>query len=421
VTPNLDALVRQGTIFTQAISVAGNTPVCLGSLFTGTYPFVHRIRPTSLNRLHLSTTKLNPNCSTLAETLRREGWETVATMTGPLLHVTGLDRGFSRYLYRQGDNVYLHDRFGDELKALLRDLKNKSDPWFLFVHLWELHAPRQVQPSFNSSRYGRNRYERAVSSIDQQLGEVLKEVDLDSTLVILHGDHGEGMESLFEFLLHPRLHDRIGVAAMRLFYSLFFKWIHQYRCMQSAHGLNLYDYLMRVPLILAGSGIPAGRVIKQQVSQVDIMPTIVDYAGLAGSLNGTQGASLCPLIAGNAWNERPVYMEAYSGKSVSPRYLPMRRVKPGVFQPPALVGLRTPEWKCIWVPDDAKVPTELYHLTEDPSELNNLAGERPETVAELKAQLPAIQSAETSRATQAEMSPDEQAILERRLRDLGYL
>jgi arylsulfatase A-like enzyme len=230
------------------------------------------------------------------------------------------------------------------------------------------------------------------------------------------------MDSLFEFLLHPRLHDRIGVTAMRLFYSLFFKWIHQYRSMQSAHGLNLYDYLMRVPLILAGSGIPAGRVIEQQISQIDIMPTIADYLGVADTpAKPLQGASLCPLIAGNTWNERPVYMEAYSGKSVSPRYLPMRRVKPGVFQPPALVGIRTPEWKCIWVPDDANVPTELYHLLEDPSELNNLAGERPDTVANLKAQLPAIQSAEASRSTQAEMSPDEQAILERRLRDLGYL
>lgn len=422
-TPTLDALRRQGTLFTQAISVAGNTPVCLASLFTGVYPFVHGIRPLSLNRFHFSTTKLNPNYPTLAEILRDAGYRTWATMTGPILHVTGLHQGFEQYMYREHDDVYLHRRFGNDLRRLLQTLNNGRRPWFLFVHLWELHAPRQVLPGFNSPRYGRNRYERAVSSLDYQLGEVLKEVDLENTLVIVHGDHGEGTESLFEFLLHPWLHDLIGIKVMRLFYGLFFKWIHQYRFLQSAHGLNLYDYLMRVPLIFVGPGIPEGRVVQDQVSQIDILPTLLELLQVpADRASSIQGRSLCPLIAGKPLEERPVYMEAYSGKSVSPRYLPMRRVKAGTFPtPPALVAIRTSEWKCIWVPDDPRIPTELYHLKEDPLETKNLSAERPEVAAGLKAYLKHLQSDDRPQEPHQGMSPEEQAALEKRLRELGYL
>jgi arylsulfatase A-like enzyme len=423
-TPNLDALCRRGTAFTQAISVAGSTPVCLASLFTGVYPFVHGIRPLSLNRFHLSTTKLNPKCPTLAEILRESGYATCATMTGPILHVTDLDRGFEQYTHRATDDVYLHQRLGPDLGRLFQTLGSSGGkPWLLFVHLWELHAPRQVQPGFNSSRYGTNRYERAVSSLDHQLAAILQQVDFTDTLVIIHGDHGEGTGSLLEFMLHPVLHDRIGIDAMRLFYSLCFKWIHRYRALQNAHGLNLYDDIVRVPVVLVGPGIPRGRVIHEQVSQIDILPTLLELARVPPGLwPSMQGRSLLPLIAGNPWEERPVYAEAYSGKSISLRYLPIRRVKAGTFpKPPALAAIRASQWKCIWVPEDARIPTELYHLAEDPLERKNLFPERPEVAEELKAHLARLESGWQPGALQATMSPEEQAILEDRLRELGYL
>jgi arylsulfatase A-like enzyme len=422
-TPTLDALCSQGTAFTQAISVAGNTPVCFASLFTGVYPFAHGIRPLSLNRFYLSTAKLNPNCRTLAETLRDSGYATYATVTGPILHVTDLDRGFERYDYRQGEEVYLHDRFGTTLKQLLADLTQGARPWFLFVHLWELHAPRQVAPEFNARRYGRDRYWRAVSSLDRQLGRILDEIDLGTTLVIVHGDHGEGTESPFEFLLHPSLHDRIGIRMMRLLYTLFFKWIHQYRFLQSAHGLNLYEYMVRVPLIVAGPEIPRGHVVPHQVSQVDIMPTLLEMLRVprdAGTV--MHGRSLCPLIAGETWEERPVYMETYSGKSVAPRYAPMVRAKAGRFAvPPALVAMRTSQWKCIWVPDDPMVRTELYHLQADPSERRNLIGERPDVALDLQSYLSLLLTDGRPSGSDADMSSEEQAMLEKRLRELGYI
>ncbi len=422
-TPTLDALCRQGTVLTQAISVAGSTPVCFASLFTGVYPLVHGIRPLSLNRFYLSTAKLNPRCRTLAEILRDSGYATYATVTGPILHVTELDRGFQQYQHRRNDDVYLHGRFGKDLRRLLSQLNGGKEPWFLFVHLWELHAPRQVMPEFNSPRYGRDRYSRAVSSLDRQLGHVLKEVDLGNTLVVIHGDHGEGTGQLFEFLLHPALYDRIGIRLMRLFYSLCFKWIHQYRFLQSAHGLNLYDYIVRVPLILVGPGISGGIVVPDQVSQVDIMPTLREILQVAeGDRVFVQGRSLCPLIAGERWEERPVYMEAYSGKSVIPRYLPTRWTKAERFPtPPAMVAIRTSEWKCIWVPDDPTIGTELYHLRTDPLEMKNVIAERPEMALDLQAHLPLPPSDGGLGGHDPGMTPEEQAMLEKRLRELGYI
>ena len=422
-TPHLDALCRRGTVFTQAISVAGSTPVCLGSLFTGTYPFVHGIRPISLNRFYLSTKKLSPSCPTLAEILRDAGYSTWATMTGPILHVTDLDRGFQQFTHRDKDDVYLHGRFGDDLQGRLRALNSGGTPWLLFVHLWELHAPRQVLPEFNSRRFGRTRYERAVSSLDHQLGAVLKEVDLDSTLVVVHGDHGEGTESVFEWLHHPRVYDPIGIRASRLFYSLFFTWIHRYRFLQGAHGLNLYEEMVRVPLIFAGPGIPQGRAIPAQVSQIDILPTILDLVGVPVDRRpSVQGRSIRPLISGEPWEERPVYAETYSGQSVSVRYVPAKRPNADLqHRPPALVAIRTPEWKCIWVPEDSRIPTELYHLGTDPREQRNLGAERPDVAAELKAHLSRLESGWQPGGAQAGMSPEEQAMLEDRLRELGYL
>ena len=106
-TPALDAICRQGTVFTQAISVAGSTPVCLASLFTGVYPSVRGIRPLSLNRFYLSTAKLNSRCRALAEILRDSGYASYATVTGPILHITEFDRGVQPYQHRRTDDVYL--------------------------------------------------------------------------------------------------------------------------------------------------------------------------------------------------------------------------------------------------------------------------------------------------------------------------
>jgi len=99
----------------------------------------------------------------------------------------------------------------------------------------------------------------------------------------------------------------------------------------------------------------------------------------------------------------------------------MKRLKGGVASiPPALVGIRTSRWKCIWVPEDPRIPTELYRLEEDPLERKNLAATRPEVVAELKNHLLRLEEeAQPEKSEQG--SPEEEALLKKHLRSLGYL
>jgi arylsulfatase A-like enzyme len=180
--------------------------------------------------------------------------------------------------------------------------------------------------------------------------------------------------------------------------------------------------MVRVPLILVGPGVPGGRVIRAQASQIDILPTLLGLLQLPMDLDPPiQGRNLLPLIAGRALEERPVYIETYSGKSMSPRVLPFKRTGARFQKPPALVAIRTSEWKCIWVPDDPQVPTELYRLSEDPDETKNLIAERPEIAAEMKAYLQRLRSSGESPDARKESSPEEQALLEKKLRELGYL
>ncbi|MBF8257016.1 MAG: sulfatase, partial [Anaerolineales bacterium] len=202
-------------------------------------------------------------------------------------------------------------------------------------------------------------------------------------------------DSLLEFLFHPRLYALGAVRVLRLSYTLFFKWIHQYSLFQGSHGLSLKEHNVRVPLIFVGHpAFPAGRVIQDQVSQIDILPTLLDVLQIPAK-RGTsiQGRSLRPLIAGEPLAARPVYMETYSGKSVASRYLPMKPMGADRSpRPPALVGIRTPEWKCTWVPEDPRIQTELYHLASDPLESKNVSDERPEVTTALKACLSVLQS-----------------------------
>src|SRR5436309_1617295 len=156
-TPTIDRLVRSGVACTQAIASASSTTPCVASLLTGTYSFVHGIRS-------IFGLKLNPSVSSLVEILRRHGYQTYAEVSGPLFPETGLDRGFDSYRFREG-SAYLSTAWGADLRQRLQRAAF-TPPWFLLLHLWELHHHRHILPEFRSRAYGRNRYERALSCLD---------------------------------------------------------------------------------------------------------------------------------------------------------------------------------------------------------------------------------------------------------------
>lgn len=136
--------------------------------------------------------------------------------------------------------------------------------------------------------------------------------------------------------------------------------------MLGSHGLlhkgpYFYREQMRIPLLAAGPGIPAGKEIDPVVSLVDVLPTVAERLGrpVPGDLDGR---SLLPLMRGEGfWDREAVFAENHRN---------IKALGGGPYPGRAVFSER---WKYHWHPDDRD---ELYDLESDPGEMVNLAGSR---------------------------------------------
>jgi arylsulfatase A-like enzyme len=157
---------------------------------------------------------------------------------------------------------------------------------------------------------------------------------------------------------------------------------------------------VRVPLIVSGPGVPTSRV-RDQVRHVDLLPTLLDLAGLDAP-SGIDGRSLRPLLEGGDLSEEPAYMEAVGVKLEGSR----------------ITGARTPDFKYL-KPGTGK--PVLYSLDggSRPNERKSVIGRYPEVAQRLEGYIKQIQSTET--VADSGFTAEEEAIVEQNLRDLGYL
>jgi arylsulfatase A-like enzyme len=417
VTPFLDKLVTRSTNFTKAFAPASMTTCCTATLLTGTYPFVHGIRS-------LSDARLPDDLPTLAELFKRNGFHTWAEVTGPLVPVTGLDRGFDEYVHR-GHTETLDTPWGEELRE---KLTAAQPPWFGLLHLWELHNPRRVTPEFDRPEYGPSLYDRAVSSLDHQLRSLFEALPGD-TAVVITGDHGEFVSpsrggNIVARLKRPlkwarknlpgaRTLKRLTPALMRRAdrltrgkQDLYMTWL--------GHGYHVYDYLVHVPLVVFAPGtFPAGRHVAELASHVDLYPTLASAFDL-DPLDGLpqHGIDLHAVACEpeRRLPDRAVYLEASGG-----RMLP----RPEQW----LTAIRTERYKYVRGLVNDELPEELYDLEADPRERENVLAARPAVAAELRARLTELVAIEARAVPTAAgaYSAEEQEVLQERLRDLGYL
>lgn len=416
-TPNLDAFRESGTAFTRAYSVASMTTVSVASMLTGTYPFVHGVHS-------LAGTRLRSDIPTLAELFKASGYSTWAEMTGPLEAFTGLDRGFDEYRYR-AYTEWLDTRFGAELAARLEP---GPRPWLGYVHLWEVHYPRRITRPYNRSRHGELLYDRAVSSLDNQLGRLLGSVS-DDTLVVLTADHGEYLpqsrrDELVTRLKGPAAWLKRNVPGAkrlrrRLLPLLFGEMrsgapagAERYRAWLG-HGFHVFEPLVHVPLLMRAPGLLAsGTSISTLVSHVDLLPTLASAVGLDGSRSSyLSGLDLTSLLRdGSAPAREAVYLQASGARKMS-------------RADQWLAGLRTDRYKYARGMHNDELPEELYDLESDPDERENLAAGRPDVAAELRARLSGLMQTDAPEASASETAytPEEEELLEARLRELGYL
>lgn len=387
-TPTLDRVTCSGVACTQAIASASSTTPCVASLLTGTYSFVHGVRS-------IFGLKLSPSVSSLADSFRAYGYYTFAEVSGPLFPETGLDRGFDRYHWREG-SAYLSTSWGADFRQRLHG-GSLPQPWFCFLHLWELHHDRHILPGFRGRSYGRNRYERSLSCLDAELERLLAVVP-DNTLIVVHGDHGEHfVQTDLGYRWYRLVRDLSGRRTTK----------------REGHEMDVSEELVRVPMVFStrGSevdGLPlrAGERVPQLVRQIDALPTVLDLIG-APIPDGLHGTSLKPALSENS----PLGLEAYVEAFLRVRSDPKDQ----------RVGWRTAEWKYIYAPRNPRIPAELYDLKNDPNERQNVVAQRPNIARMLYQRIEKLRQGSRTTTPEFVMSPAEKADIEKRLNDLGYM
>src|SRR2546428_2763530 len=312
----IDTLARRGVVFRAAITAAGRTVQSFPSILTGVYPVVHGLRYEGQGYEILA------GRLTLTRVLKDNGYESFAVTQG--LNV-GLHRDFDIYdpdiyLDPQGNKVFLPAKNDGDAsrKAIqwLRGRKRKDSPFFLWVRYnaphWPYDPPAPYAETFDPDYrgphtfneeagrgvergdiiFGRTRlperevqhavahYDGEVAVADRAAGELLRALEsmglLASTIVVVTADHGESLGE----------HD------------YFFE-----------HGAYLYEQTVRVPLIVSyPPSLPAGMVVESQARTIDIMPTVLDVAGLPIPRD-LQGVSLVPRLRGGGGGPAPL---AYS-------------------------------------------------------------------------------------------------------------
>jgi choline-sulfatase len=369
-TPVLDALAARGVRFATAVAHVPLTGPSHASILTGLGPLGHGFRENA-------GFVLPAQVKSGADDFRQAGYRTAAFVSAfPLDRRFGFDRGFDVYddhLPKGNDSrrtPYVERLADATTDAVLRwleapETETRRRPFFLWVHYYDPHSPYEPPGDF-AARFRTAPYDGEVAFADQELGRLLHALEerglLARTLVLAMSDHGEGLGEHGE----------------------------------GTHGMFVYDSTLKVPFIVAGAGVAAGRVASTVARGIDVLPTLLDYAGLPLRPE-IEGRSLRPAIEGREMDDAPVYAETL---------YPQRE-----FGWAPLFAWRTARRKMIEAPRP-----ELYDLEKDPGETDNLAPRENARLAEMRQTLETARQQEAPSAA-AEVDPEAAEML----RALGYV
>jgi arylsulfatase A-like enzyme len=411
-SPGLARLAEESAVFERCLATSSWTKPSMLSLLSGLYPPSHgghRDR------------KASPRIDFLGEVLQERGYATAAVSGNP--HVSpafGMDQGFDHFEF--GGNRHARDY--PDLTVLLDGARawlaaHADEPFFLYLHLMNVHGPYRAPPEFRlrfleephaefhfRSRLWKDivrggrlerradfskahlrdltaRYDGAVAYTDSVLTRFLEELRekgiLDRSLLVITADHGE---ELFD-------HGGFG------------------------HKRTLYGEQLEIPLLIREpAGVGAGRRIAEPVSLVDLSATILDWLGLLPPENGGafgNGRSLVPLLR-----------EPREG-----RLPPTRHLLAQLDEVSAGRAFLVQEWpyRLLQIEKDyqgRENAVELFDVAADPEELVDLAPQRSERVAELEALARALRSALEAHPFEGDPAQIDED-LARQLEALGYV
>lgn len=354
-SPRIDALASESFRFQWAFSQAHSTGPSQSSIFTGLYPSTHS--------LVYNGARLPNSITTLAEVFSDAGYRTAAFVDGGFMRPEfGLDQGFQHYETYDWKGL---DTIGPRVIDWLRG--HAEEDFFLLIHTYDVHADYTAPEPFRSLftegitptpgfeptvkqlevirrsqatdkrlqlaptdlAYAEARYDGGIRFADYWVGRILDELqalglDRRATIVLL-SDHGEAFQEQGSVE-----HDR------------------------------LYAPVTRIPLMIRPPGGTQGKVIESVVQAMDIMPTLLEGAGLEVPSN-LQGRSLLPFLRGETIREMPAFSE-------SP-YFGHRR------------GIVWGDHHLIGALENDRV--ELFDFRRDPLELQEISTEKPQVVSEL--------------------------------------
>jgi arylsulfatase A-like enzyme/Tfp pilus assembly protein PilF len=370
-TPNIDALAAEGTRFERAYTPVPVTLPAHTVIFTGTYPMLSGMHDFSGN-------KLNATQLTLASVLKEHGYVTGAVVGSAVLDSRfGLNQGFDFYYDHfsfnrlQESNLEEMERPGNVVADATLDWlgKNRKNKFFLWMHLYDPHYPYRP-PAPYSEQYKDRPYDGEIAFADAQVGRLIGFLKANglyqNTLIVLAGDHGESLGEHGE----------------------------------KNHGFFIYNATLHVPIIIRLPGSSTPRVVSELASLADLMPTVLHVLKIDVPTQ-VQGVNLLPLMsASKAAESRSLYAETF---------LPRLH-----FNWSELRAVETEKYHFI----DAPKP-ELYDLSKDPGETQNLYAEKKAVAEEMRARLTTLigqHSAGTELAQKTGLDP---ALMER-LKSLGY-
>jgi len=448
-TPFIDSLADESIIFDNAYTTGPWSPPSHASIFSGLYPSEHGVQHGHL--------WLDIEIPTLAEKLTDVGYETISLSNNAFVGPeTGLDRGFSRFdeiwkRYHLGEagfsragwrrtlrgfrRFFAINNKGAEFtnEVLINWLQNERDtdkPFFVFINYLDTHpicnSPRSFMKMFPEVRYSYFRmfklirawtnkaafasgkikfsekmwefhkwlYDVAILYLDskiRELYEVMKEIKiLDDTIIIITGDHGENFGE----------HGLI------------------------THESSIYEESLRVPLIVRYPRLPSDLRIDNPVQLMDLYYLILSQAGIKSLESGREGRFLdMEKVINGEKSVRPVFVEYARPPGLVEK---LEKMCPGYNYSRFDRGYQTiivHPYKYI---KSSKGDEELYNLSKDPKELDNLVMKDTENLERMRKRFDDFAS-KLVRKGQAEepqdkgLTKEEEDEIKSRLKEMGYI
>ncbi len=380
-TPNLDAIAKQSSVFARAYSHVPLTTASHATMLSGTYPQYNHI-----NDFGFPVVDSLPY---LPDILHQQGYRTGAFVASIVLDpngglAPGFERGFDVYdagfhtkQPRESRYQSIERRAGDVVaraESWLKKRPSHSQPFFLWVHVYDAHDPYDA-PEPYKSKFA-DPYDAEISYTDAVLGQLFASLKAagayDRSLIAVTADHGEAFGEHGE----------------------------------RSHGILLYDETIHVPLLIklpgAAGAAKTPRKIDARVGLVDLAPTVLQTLGMPVP-KAMQGQSLLPLIR-PAKDSVPAVDRAIYSETDYPYHC---------FSWSALRALRTGKYLYVQAPK-----RELYDLTSDPAAEKNVAESSPAIADTLNAQLLAFRKSTSSESPYSAQKLDAAATA--KLNALGY-